>query len=197
MTTSTGQDRPEGRALDQAADAAPGSVAPQAFRDLMAGVCAPVTVVTTLDGETPVGTTVSSFASLSLEPPLVTVAFDRRSSVLAAILQRRRFGINLLGHGQEDLATRFAARVDDRFAGVGWHLSSGMPRLDGTAGWVVCSLREAVEGGDHLLLIGHVEKASTRTLAPLVYAHRTFGTHSGYSTRPRHEVIDVIAALSS
>ena len=58
----------------------------QDFRDLMAGVCAPVTVVTTADQDGPHGATVSSFASLSLRPPLVSVALDRRSGLLARIM---------------------------------------------------------------------------------------------------------------
>lgn len=173
------------------------SVAPQVFRDMMAGVCAPVTIVSTVDDDgRPVGATVSSFASLSLDPPLVTVAFDRKSAVLAHILSARRFGINMLGHGQADLAMRFAMRDADRFGAVDWHFDAGMPRLDGAAGWLECELHEAVEGGDHLLLLGHVVGASRAELPPLVYAYRTFGTHSHYGERQRPAIIDSIAALT-
>jgi flavin reductase (DIM6/NTAB) family NADH-FMN oxidoreductase RutF len=172
------------------------SVAPQVFRDMMAGVCAPVTVVTTVGQGGPVGATVSSFASLSLDPPLVTVAFDRRSAVLAAILAEQRFGINLLGHAQADLATLFATRDADRFAAVDWHLDGGLPRLDGAAGWLECELHEALAGGDHMLLLGHVVGASRAELPPLVYAYRTFGTHSHYDERRRPAIIDSIVALA-
>lgn len=174
------------------------SIEPQLFRDMMAGVCAPVTVVTTLDGEngTPCGATVSSFASLSLEPPLITVAFDRGSGVLAQILAEQRFGVNLLGHGQADLAMLFARRNTDRFAQTDWHLDGGLPRLDGAAGWLNCELYEAVPGGDHRLLLGHVIGASRAELPPLVYAHRTFGTHSRFDERPRRLIVDHIAAMA-
>ncbi|MFE6366041.1 flavin reductase family protein [Streptomyces sp. NPDC057806] len=172
------------------------SVAPQTFRDMMAGVCAPVTVVTTMNDGSPSGATVSSFASLSLDPPLVTVAFDRGSRVLAQILAERRFGVNLLGSAQADLAVLFASRYVDRFAQVDWHLDDGLPRLDGAAGWLECDLHEAVEGGDHLLLLGHVVGASRAELPPLVYAYRTFGTHSRYGERRRPAIIDSIAALA-
>ncbi|MGW5638660.1 flavin reductase family protein [Streptomyces sp. NPDC003832] len=172
------------------------SVAPQTFRDMMAGVCAPVTVVTTMNDGSPSGATVSSFASLSLDPPLVTVAFDRGSRVLAQILEERRFGVNLLGHAQADLAMLFASRNADRFAQADWHLHEGLPRLDGAAGWLECDLHEAVEGGDHLLLLGHVVGASRAELPPLVYAYRTFGTHSHYGERRRPAIIDSIAALA-
>ena len=179
--------------IDNAVDAR--GVPPQLFRDLMAGVCAPVTVVTTMDGDGPVGATVSSFASLSLTPPLVTVAFDRRSRVLAAIQDTGRFGVNLLGQSQAELAKVFATRDADRFGRTDWHYDHGLPRLDGAAGWLDCTLSEAVEGGDHLLLLGHVVGADRAEYPPLVYAHRTFGTHSHYAERRRPPITDSLAAL--
>lgn len=166
------------------------------FRDLMAGVCAPVAVVTTRVDGMPFGATVSSFASLSLEPPLITVAFDRRSTVLGEIVKAGRFGVNLLGHGQDDLAVLFARRGAERFADTPWHDDNGLPRLDGTAGWASCDLYRTVEGGDHLLLFGLVTAAGRAELPPLVYAHRTFGTHSRLSERPRPSIVDQIAACA-
>ena len=171
-------------------------IAPQIFRDMMARVCAPVTVVTTISDGAPAGATVSSFASLSLDPPLVTVAFDRKSRVLAQILAARRFGVNLLGHTQADLATLFATRDVDRFARIDWHLDDGLPRLEGAAGWLECDLHQSVDGGDHLLLLGHVVGASGAELLPLIYGYRTFGTHSRYDERRRPAIADSLAALA-
>lgn len=171
-------------------------VAPELFRHLMAGVCAPVTVVTTVDDDQPRGATVSSFASLSLSPPLVSVAFDHRSAMLAHIERVGRFGVNLLGEGQEDLALLFAARDVDRFTQTGWELADGLPRLVGAAGWMVCELHQSVAGGDHQLLFGLVTAASRADLPPLVYAYRTFGTHSRYQERPRPVIVDHIAACA-
>ncbi len=168
----------------------------QDFRDLMAGVCAPVTVVTTADDDGPHGATVSSFASLSLRPPLVTVALDRRSGLLARILIARRFGVNVLASADDELALLFARRDDDRFGQVSWSPSRGLPRLDGTAGWAVCDLWQVVEGGDHLLLIGLVTHAESTQRSPLVYGHRTFGTHSRFAERPRRPIVDTIAACA-
>jgi len=91
-------------------------IEPQQFRDLMAGVWAPVTVVTTMNQDAPHGATVSSLASLSLNPPLVSVAFDRGSALLPQILAAGRFGVNILGHAQDELAVTFARRGADRFA---------------------------------------------------------------------------------
>ena len=169
----------------------------QEFRDLMAGVCAPVTVVTTTVDGRPCGATVSSFTSLSLNPPLISVAFDRGSALLGQIREAGRFGVNILGHAQDELAMTFARR-GDRFAATDWFDDRGLPRLADAAGWMVCDLHQTVEAGDHLLLFGLVRAASSRKdLAPLVYAHRTFGTHSRFAERPRPSIADLIAACAS
>jgi flavin reductase (DIM6/NTAB) family NADH-FMN oxidoreductase RutF len=170
---------------------------PQRFRDLMAGVCAPVTVVTTLADGAPFGATVSSFASLSLDPPLVSVAFDRGSTLLRQIQSTGRFGVNILGQAQDDLAVTFARRGADRFGVADWFADDGLPRLADAAGWMVCDLHRCVEAGDHLLLFGLVRSASSCVdRPPLVYAHRTFGTHSRFADRPRLRVADAIAACA-
>ena len=170
-------------------------VAEQAFRDLMAAVCAPVTVITAADGS-PSGTTVSAFAALSLRPPMITAALDGRSRLLGLVLATGRFGVNVLGHGQDDIAQLFAQRSADRFAAVDWHYHLGLPRLSGAPGWLVCELARAVEGGDHVLLLGTVLEAEARTAPPLVYGHRAYGTHSGFAHRPRRPITDLIAACS-
>lgn len=166
------------------------------FRDLMAGVCAPVTVVTTSVDGVPHGATVSSFASLSLDPPLISVAFDRGSTLLRPIQQARRFGVNLLGHAQDELATTFARRGVDRFGSAEWFADDGLPRLAQAAGWMVCELHQRVEAGDHLMLFGLVQAASRTELPPLIYAHRTFGTHSRFAERPRPLIVDAITACA-
>jgi flavin reductase (DIM6/NTAB) family NADH-FMN oxidoreductase RutF len=169
----------------------------QVFRDLMAAVCAPVTVVTSADEAGPHGATVSAFASLSLRPPLVTVALDRRSALLASILGTGRLGVNVLGAGDDEVALRFARSAGaSRFAGVAWTLADGLPRLGCAAAWAACELNRVVDGGDHLLLIGLVVYAESRPAAPLVYGHRTFGTHSRFADRPRRPIQDAIAACA-
>ncbi|WP_328393335.1 flavin reductase family protein [Nocardia sp. NBC_00416] len=168
----------------------------QHFRDLMAGVCAPVTVVTTADAQGPHGATVSSLASLSLRPALISIALDHRSALLARIRDRGRFAVNVLASGQDQLATLFATRGADRFATTGWSLAEGLPRLDGVVGWAACDVWQTVEAGDHLLLIGSVTRAASTQEAPLVYGHRTFGTHSRFAARPRRPIVDDITACS-
>jgi flavin reductase (DIM6/NTAB) family NADH-FMN oxidoreductase RutF len=97
-----------------------------AFRDVMAAVCTPVSVVTaTVDGR-PHGTTVSAFASLSMHPPMVLVSLDRTSELLAVVRSSGAFGLNVLGRDQSGLARVFAGKGGaEKFAGVPWELDSG------------------------------------------------------------------------
>lgn len=155
----------------------------QKFRDLMAGVCAPVTVVTTVSENTPYGTTVSAFASVSLDPPMISVALDRHSQLLAQILKTKRFGINVLEKSQERVACLFASRGVDRFKLSPWIIDRNMPRLSSVASWLTCALSNAIEAGDHVLLIGLVEDAEKTDAAPLIYSERLFGTHSALLER--------------
>ncbi len=90
----------------------------------------------------------------------------------------------------------FARRAVDRFAETDWHLDHGLPRLLAAPGWIVCELARSVEGGDHRLLLGTVTHAVSTPAAPLVYSHRTFGTHSGFDRRPRKPITDHIHACA-
>jgi len=171
-------------------------VTDQSFRDLMAGVCAPVTVVTTAIDGMPRGATVSAFTSLSLRPPMVTIALDRNSVLLSRILEVGRLGVNVLGRAQDDVALAFAGRVTDRFAGVEWRMEHGLPRLLEAPGWMACDLAGPVQGGDHILLLAEVVECATVVAPPLVYGHRTFGTHSAFERRPRRPVTDHVEACA-
>jgi flavin reductase (DIM6/NTAB) family NADH-FMN oxidoreductase RutF len=156
-----------------------GSIEPELFREALGSVCTPVAVVTSyLDGR-PHGSTVSAFCSLSLTPPLVLVALDVRSELLALVRDAGVFAINVLANGQQDLARNFARKGADKFDGTGWALEHGLPRLDGAAGWVVCRLEDLLPGGDHLIAVGHVVHADTRDAEPLLYRRRGFGTLTG------------------
>lgn len=148
----------------------------EAFRNALGAVCTPVAVVTSaLDGR-PHGTTVSAFCSLSLDPPLVLVSLDRGSDLLAMIRDAGVYGINVLEHDQQDLATSFASKGADGFDTVTWELDHGLPKIEGVGSWLACSLHELIEGGDHVIAIGRVEAADHAPVQPLLYQQRTFGT---------------------
>lgn len=154
----------------------------ETFTELMSGLCAPVTVVTatTADGQ-PHGSTVSSFASLSLDPPLVNFALSRDSGLLAHLQPGDRVGVNILGAHQQELASTFARHGRGpglKFEGVTWAVRAGLPYLLESAGWTAGRVERHVDGGDHVLLVVQVEEAESTSAAPLVYARRVFGTHS-------------------
>ncbi len=151
----------------------------EAFREVMGGVATPVSVVTTLHGDDAYGTTVSAFASLSMNPPMVLVALDRSSELLARLQFSRRFGVNILGATQSALALAFAGKGGPaKFADIDWSLSSELPRLAGAPGWLACELTTLVEGGDHLVALGEVVAAECGDGLPLTYHRRAFGTHA-------------------
>ncbi|SDF98513.1 NADH-FMN oxidoreductase RutF, flavin reductase (DIM6/NTAB) family [Sinosporangium album] len=143
----------------------------------MARVCTPVCVATTLDRGRPHGTTVSAFTSLSMSPPMVLMALDRGSDLLALIRRTGRLGLNILAGGQSDLALCFARKGADKFADAEWSAESGAARLAGAAAWVGCAVSDLIDGGDHVIVLGTVLRAEAADAAPLTYHARTFGTH--------------------
>jgi flavin reductase (DIM6/NTAB) family NADH-FMN oxidoreductase RutF len=153
----------------------------QDFRDVMAEVCSPVTVVTSVYTAQPHGTTVCAFASLSLRPPMITVALDRSSDLLAKVRASGRLGVNILGSGQDRLAVQFARKGTDKFAGVDWYVDHDLPRLSRAVGWLVCTVEQVVDGGDHALVIAAVQHVDCAPAAPLAYHRRVFGTHCGFA----------------
>jgi len=153
------------------------SVNPDTFKQAMAAICTPVAVVTALRDRKPYGTTVSAFASLSLEPAMVVVALDRASRLLAAARATRRIGVNVLGSDQSGLALAFATKSDEKFSGVQWRVDEGVPRLEDASVWMSCAIEEFVDGGDHVLVLARVHSTEVIARPPLTYHRRQFGTH--------------------
>jgi flavin reductase (DIM6/NTAB) family NADH-FMN oxidoreductase RutF len=155
------------------------TVAPRQLRAALSLFATGVTIVTTLtpDGD-PVGLTVNSFNSVSLEPPLVLWSLALRSGSLDTFRAAERWVVHVLGAEQRELAERFAQRAVDRFAGVAWHAGLGsLPVLDGAAAVFECRALTGHEAGDHVILIGEVEHCQSRTNAqPLIFHGGRFYT---------------------
>lgn len=119
------------------------------------------------------GMTISSFNSVSLDPPLVLWSLARRSSALAIFESVDRYAIHVLAAGQAGLARQFAmpAAHGDRFAGVSWAPNAfGVPRLaDECAAWFECHNRSHYREGDHVILVGAVERCGQSDRLPLVF----------------------------
>lgn len=149
----------------------------KAFRGAMAQVATPVSVVTTQTPAGVHGTTVSAVASLSMEPPMMLISLDRRSRLLSSIDIGTVLGVNILASGQEPLASLFAGKDRDGFAGVDWTMRRGAPALADCHAWVALRATRLVEAGDHVIVLSDVIDAETGEGDPLTYWRRTFGTH--------------------
>ncbi|KUM84885.1 MULTISPECIES: flavin reductase family protein [Streptomyces] len=155
------------------------------FRDAMAQVVTPVTVVTGIQEGVPHGTTVSAFTSLSLSPPMVLVSLDRTSELLSIVGRSGRFGVNVLGSAHSDVALRFARKGGAaKFADTRWLLDHRLPRLPNALGWLACEIEQMVDGGDHVVLLGKVLHTDQHDGSPLTYHARTFGTHTRLDRDP-------------
>ena len=141
-----------------------GMVGASEFRQAMGHFATGVTVVTSVgdDGE-PVGTTASAVTSLSLDPPLVLVCFDRASLTLRAIRTHGAFVVNVLAAPQEHLSANFARRgLAAAWDGVRHRPGpTGSPRLEGVLAVLECTVESRFPGGDHEIVIGRVRDVET------------------------------------
>ena len=136
-----------------------------------------VTVVTRLlPDHAPYGMTVSSFTSVSLDPPLILVCIDRGARFLLDLAPDQPFAVNVLSEQQQHLAARFADRnEEDRFAGIDWSAGwNDLPLLSGAVATFACSLHQRVESGDHFILIGEVRGIQPHKGSPLVWCDRGY-----------------------
>jgi flavin reductase (DIM6/NTAB) family NADH-FMN oxidoreductase RutF len=147
------------------------SVDSASFRQALAQFASGVTVVTTRDAVgRPQGLTVSSFCSVSLEPPMVLVCVDRRSEAHMGFQASGIFGVSVLAEHQEAVSRRFAGGLDDKFEGQDLLPGvTGAPLIPGALAHIECRLVSAHPGGDHTIYVGEVENLSVFPGRPLLY----------------------------
>jgi len=157
------------------------SIEPGYFRQVMGHFVTGVTVVTTFDGDRPAGITVNALSSVSLEPPLVMVALDRRRFITPIVRAAGRYAVSILGDGQQALSDCFAnAPVSpgrESFCGATWQPgSTGLPILDDAIASLECTTVETFSAGDHDLFIGRVDALTTGPggADPLLYFRRHY-----------------------
>ncbi|MFO7746563.1 MAG: flavin reductase family protein [Orrella sp.] len=167
----TNQSQPT--ALKRSSGATEPSFDSRSFRHTLGRFPTGVTVVLAqVPGESPVGLTVSSFNSVSLEPPLVVWSLSTNSSSMRAFEHCDRYTIMVLAAHQADLAQRFASgSPDHRFDGLALDkCPNGAPKLaTPCAAWFECHNRHRYQEGDHVVLIGEVENCEHSPLMPLIY----------------------------
>jgi len=165
----------------------PSELSGATFRDAIGHFATGVTVVTSVgaDGE-PVGTTASAVSSLSLDPPLVLVCFDRDSQTLAAVRTHGAFVINVLAAPQRHLSANFARRgLAAAWDGIQHRCGlTGSPRLEGSLAALECTVEYRLPGGDHEIVVGRVREVETspQHTEPLLYwrgGYASLGAHGG------------------
>ena len=143
-----------------------------AFRHALARFPSGVTVVTVRDDAgADYGMTVSAFASLSLEPPLVLVCIGDDATIAGAVAEAGHFAVSVLSGDQEALARRFADTGADRFAGTEISRgATGIALLNGAVSHLECAIVARHRGGDHTIVVGEVLAASAvEDGRPLIY----------------------------
>lgn len=142
------------------------------FREALGCFATGVTVLTALtpDGE-PIGVTISSFNSVSLQPPLILWSLACDSPRIDAFRRASHYAVNVLAADQEWISDLFASRVDDRFGRVAVSPGiAGVPLIDGCAASFECTSEAHYAGGDHLIFLGRVQRFVRADAAqPLIF----------------------------
>jgi len=154
----------------------PAPVSSEEFRRACGRFATGVTIATVLDAAgSPHGLTVSSFTSVSLAPPLVSICLGHAVSVIDLFRASNLFGINILTEDQRRLSERFARRGHDRFEGVSWTPGkTGVPLLDGALAAIECQLEQRIPAGDHDIFVGRMVAARVEEGPPLVHFCGTY-----------------------
>jgi flavin reductase (DIM6/NTAB) family NADH-FMN oxidoreductase RutF len=149
----------------------PSSVSSELFRRACGRFPSGVTIATVFDGEgQPHGLTVSSFTSVSLEPPLISICLGHAVSLIDTFRAANFFGINVLADEQRHLSERFARKGHDRFQGIAWTPGEhGAPLIDGVLAAIECQVEQRIPVGDHDIFIGRMVAARVHDGAPLIH----------------------------
>jgi flavin reductase (DIM6/NTAB) family NADH-FMN oxidoreductase RutF len=148
------------------------------MRDVLGHFVSGIVVITANGPEGPLGFTCQSFASLSLDPPLVSFAPARTSTTWRRIREIGAFCVNVLAADHQEVSAGFARSGVDKFEGVAWRPapSSGAPVLNGVSAWVDCTLWAEYDGGDHTIAVGRVaDLGADASRLPLLFYRGRYG----------------------
>jgi flavin reductase (DIM6/NTAB) family NADH-FMN oxidoreductase RutF len=155
-------------------------IGPDEYKEALARFTSGVTVVTVGSEAGVHGMTASSFASVSLHPPLVLVSLEKLSRTHDLVLERGAFAVNILESSQRDIARAFSKRGVKPFDRLPYRLgSAGAPLLDGALAHLECRTVDVVDGGDHDLFIAEVIATEVHEGSPLVYYRREYRALDG------------------
>lgn len=146
------------------------AVSPDAFRNALRKFASGVTIVTVASGDELHGMTASSFASVSLSPPLVLVCLDKTSRTLSLVAQTGLFAVNVLRSDQEETSRAFSLPGQKPFESVSHRRgANGAPVLGDATVVLECSTYRVFEAGDHEVVLGEVTATEVAGGDPLVY----------------------------
>ncbi|MFD2414866.1 flavin reductase [Amycolatopsis pigmentata] len=169
------------------------------FRHVLSQYPTGVAVVTALTmGGEPTGMTVGSFASVSMEPPLVSFMPSKTSASWASMQPLTNFCVNVLGAHQDEVCRLIASRKQDKFAGLDWHMSRlGNPVLTGCVATIECARQDVFDGGDHDIVLGRVRELSVEhPTLPLLFFRGGYGSFQpGPMLSGEAELVDHMRAV--
>lgn len=146
-------------------------VTSEQFRRACGRFATGVTIASVLDAQgMPHGLTVSSFTSVSLEPPLLLICLGHAVACIDLFRASEYFGINILAEDQQALSERFARKGQDRFNGLAWHAGIfGVPLLDRTLATIECAVHQRFVSGDHDIFVAEMVGMQVSEGEPLIY----------------------------
>lgn len=148
------------------------------YKEIMGGYPTGVTIITsTNEMNEPIGMTVNSFTSVSLDPLMVLWCIDKGASNFNGFKTSNKFAVNILAGNQKDLCWLFANKNEkNRFAKANWQFSeNGLPILDDVYAVLECQKVQEIESGDHVILVGEVVDLRKNDVKPMLYYRRTVG----------------------
>jgi flavin reductase (DIM6/NTAB) family NADH-FMN oxidoreductase RutF len=154
------------------------AVTSQDFKSALRQWASGVTVVAVTRDALRHGMTVSSFASVSLEPPLISICLDRATRAPTMIEITRQFAVSVLAADQAAVSNHFASpkTAERRFEGQVYSVGvNGCALLGGVAAHLECSVFALHEAGDHVLVVGEVQRVEVFDRAPLLYGGGSYG----------------------
>lgn len=148
------------------------------YKQIMGSYPTGIAIITTFDeANNPIGLTVNSFASVSLDPLLVLWSLDKKSSHLEAFKNAKGFAVHILAEDQHELCWAFAGKSEDRFADASWSRSNNaLPVIAGAMGVMECQSFKQIEAGDHVIFIGQIVEIQKYDKEPLLYFRRNVGS---------------------
>ncbi|KAB1660851.1 flavin reductase [Pseudoclavibacter sp. CFCC 13796] len=156
---------------DVVVDDLSGQIDLNAFKGFNRKFVTGVTVVTAIDAAgQPRGLAANSYASVSVEPPLVLVCVQKTSSTYATLFGAKYLGINILSNGQRETVGTFAGKSADKFAGIDWHPApQGSPMIAGSSASIEAEIKERFQAKTHTVFIARVRYTESSDAGPMIY----------------------------